>query len=147
MPTELLINGYASRFDERDLGGDIVRPGAFAASLLARDVPFPMLYAHDTDEPIGVWDRVLENETGLFVEGRLQLGTPAADRVAALVRSRAVSGLSIGYRTLRSQPSEDGRELLDIELWEVSLVAFPMLPTARILRADPLTAQQERIAA
>lgn len=161
MTDDLIIEGYASRFGERDLGGDIVRPGAFAASLLTRTVPFPMLYAHDTDTPIGVWTRVVEDETGLFVRGTLQGGSSQSDRAAALVQSGAVSGLSIGYRTLRARETAQGRELLDIELWEISLVAFPMLPSARILRADAPsmpamaqpspastpTTQQERIAA
>ena len=148
--TDLNIVGYASRFDERDLGGDTVRRGAFSAALLSRTDPYPMLYAHDTQTPVGVWERVVEDEIGLLVEGRLQGGTPETDRLIALIQSGAVSGLSIGYRTRRSRPAATGRDLFEIELWEISLVAFPMLPTARIFRADtPLTPaqDQERIAA
>ena len=134
--SDLLIQGYASRFGERDLSGDIVRPGAFSASLLARPAPRPMLYAHDTGEPVGVWDRLVEDANGLFVEGRLHRGSDLADRVATLVESGAVTGLSIGYRTRRARPraqfNECGRDLLDLDLWEVSVVAFPLLPTARI---------------
>ena len=80
--------------------------------------------------PIGVWDRVVEDETGLFVAGRI-LGEDGAAR--RLVETRAVSGLSIGYRTKRfiSRPST-GRVLTEIDLWEVSVVAFPMLRSARI---------------
>ena len=143
--TELLIKGYASRFGERDLGGDIVRRGAFSAALLSRPAPRPMLYAHETDAPIGVWDRIFEDATGLFVEGRIHGGSPAADRIIALVASGAVDGLSIGYRTLRSRPDTVGRELLEVDLWEISIVAFPMLPTARIDSHTSLT--EERIAA
>ena len=131
--SDLHIQGYASRFGERDLAGDIVRPGAFSASLLARPGPRPMLYAHETGTPIGVWDRLVEDATGLWVEGRLQRGAVTSDRVAALVASGAVSGLSIGYRTERARASgAKGRELLALDLWEVSVVAFPMLPTARL---------------
>ena len=148
--TDLHISGYASRFDERDLGGDTLRRGAFAASLLARPAPRPMLYRHDTDTPVGVWDRIVEDATGLYVEGRLQAGTPLSDRIIALVASGAVDGLSIGYRTQRSRPLDGGRELLELELWEVSVVAFPMLPTARIDAVSQHTPQNqtaERIAA
>ena len=134
------ISGYASRFDERDLGRDTVRPGAFSASLLARPAPRPMLYGHQTDTPIGVWDRVVEDATGLFVEGRIQRGTPLADRVIDLVASGAVTGLSIGYRLVRARGDDaQGRTLLELDLWEVSVVAFPMLPTARIVSAEPIT--------
>ena len=128
--TDLFISGYASRFDEPDLSGDIVRRGAFSAALLARVDPFPMLFGHRTETPIGVWDRAVEDEIGLFVAGRI-LDTDGPTR--RLVESRAVSGLSIGYRTKRSssRPSA-GRILTEIELWEVSVVAFPMLRSARI---------------
>jgi len=96
---DLFISGYASRFDEPDLSGDIVRRGAFSASLLSRVDPFPMLFGHRTDAPIGVWDRVVEDEIGLFVAGRV-LDSDATTR--RLIETRAVNGLSIGYRTRRA---------------------------------------------
>jgi len=132
----LTISGYASRFNECDLGRDTVKAGAFSASLLARPAPRPMLYGHQTDTPIGVWDRLVEDATGLFVEGRIQAGSPLADRVIDLVASGAVTGLSIGYRLVRARgdtsTGAEGRQLYELDLWEVSVVAFPMLPTARI---------------
>lgn len=128
--SDLFISGYASRFDAPDLSGDIVRRGAFSAALLSRTDPFPMLFGHQTDTPIGVWDRVVEDDVGLFVAGRI---LDAADPSRRLVESRAVSGLSIGYRTRRSSDrSAGGRILTEIDLWEVSVVAFPMLRSARI---------------
>ncbi len=123
------ISGYASRFGERDAGGDIVRPGAFAASLLSRKGELPMLSDHQ--RPIGRWLRAREDATGLFVEG--EVSDPA---VARLIRARKISGLSIGYRTRRSRGGTGRRELLDLDLREVSVVAFPMLGTARIETFD-----------
>ncbi|MGB3455812.1 MAG: HK97 family phage prohead protease [Litorimonas sp.] len=124
------IAGYASRFDTRDAGGDTVRRGAFAASLLSRPGLLPMLSDHQ--RRVGVWTRAVEDETGLRVEGEVE--DPALIR---LIRSGRVSGLSIGYRTRRAR---DGpatatgrtRDLLDLDLSEVSVVAFPMLGSARI---------------
>lgn len=129
--TDLFISGYASRFGETDLSGDIVQRGAFSASLLSRADPFPMLFGHQTQTPIGIWDRVFEDEVGLFVAGRILDGASQARR---LVETCAVSGLSIGYRTRRSQTHRAvrGRVLTEIDLWEVSVVAFPMLRSARI---------------
>ena len=128
--TDLFIAGYASRFGEADLSGDIVRRGAFSASLLSRTDPFPMLFGHQTNTPIGIWDRVFEDDVGLFVAGRILDGASQARR---LVEARAVSGLSIGYRARRSKPRpSSGRDLIEIDLWEVSVVAFPMLRSARI---------------
>ncbi len=130
---ELELAGYASRFGVTDLSGDRVHPGAFSASLLTRQDKLPMLFNHETDMPIGVWDEVFEDDIGLFVRGRLCLGTPEADRAARLIINGSVSGLSIGFRTRRFETSADwGRDLFDIELWEVSIVAFPMLPNARL---------------
>ena len=130
MTSELFIEGYASRFDAPDLSGDIVRRGAFSASLLSRADPFPMLFGHGTETPIGVWDRVVEDAQGLFVEGRI---LDANGPTRRLVETRAVSGLSIGYRAKRFGPlASGGRNLTEIDLWEVSVVAFPMLRSARI---------------
>ena len=135
----LRISGYASIFGQRDLGGDIVRRGAFAASILSlKTGHLPMLFGHETKRPIGVWERIFEDRTGLFVSGYILLGEKNADRTAKLVRSRALSGLSIGYRTRRTKNSEHGRELLEIDLWEVSIVAFPMLRSARITQIDDI---------
>lgn len=137
--SRMRISGYASLFGKQDLGGDIVRRGAFAASLLSlKDGQLPMLFAHETKEPIGVWHRMFEDATGLFVAGDIFLGEPRSDRTARLVRSGALSGLSIGYRTARSRTLRGGRELLELDLWEVSIVAFPMLRRARITQIDDL---------
>ncbi len=133
IPADLRISGYASLFGQRDLSGDSVSRGAFAGSLLS--LPggtLPMLFSHQTDTPIGVWDRLFEDRTGLFVSGRIIAGAPEADRAARLVRSGAVSGLSIGYRVRRSGRTKGGRNLLELDLWEVSVTAFPMLRSARI---------------
>ena len=123
------ISGYASRFDERDAGGDRVRRGAFAASLLARSSPLPMLSDHQ--RKVGVWHRAIEDETGLYVEGTVN--DPTLQRLIATGRVR---GLSIGYRTRRASgdPKASQRDLHDVDLREVSIVAFPMLTSARIDR-------------
>jgi len=134
-----VISGHASLFGAPDQGGDVVEKGAYAASLarLARSGGrVKMLWQHDAARPIGVWDEVREDERGLFVKGRLILEVQAAREAHALLQAGAVDGLSIGYRTLRAEKATGGgggagRRLHEIELWEVSLVTFPMLPEAR----------------
>lgn len=136
----LKLSGYASRFDKLDLSGDQVCRGAFASSLLAQSSPTPMLFNHETDDPIGVWNRVFEDEVGLFVEGILCADDERSSRITRLVQSGSLSGLSIGFRTNRFKRRPDGgRDLLDIELWEVSIVAFPMLPSARLTAVHSVT--------
>jgi len=134
---DLRISGYASLFGQADMSGDVVQSGAFAASLLSMSGRLPMLFGHETAEPIGVWDRLFEDRTGLFVSGRLIGGHKRADRSARLIREGALSGLSIGYRVQRSsRRASGGRRLLELDLWEVSVVAFPMLRSARITQID-----------
>jgi uncharacterized protein len=138
----LVIEGYASLFDRPDQGGDVVARGAYAASLAAIRAEgrrVRMLWQHDPAQPIGIWDEVAEDAKGLRVKGRLLDGVARGREAAALITAGAIEGLSIGYRTLRATKTPDGQRLLtQLDLWEVSLVTFPMLPSARIAaKADP----------
>ena len=130
------ISGYASLFGDVDQGGDVVQAGAYAASLtqLARSGrSVKMLWQHDPTQPIGVWDDVREDATGLWVKGRILSDVEKGREAAALIAARAIDGLSIGYRTIKSTKNTKGQRLLsELELWEVSLVTFPMLPSARV---------------
>jgi len=94
------------------------------------------------------WDRIFEDAAGLFVSGRLMGGNARSDRIIRLVREGAVSGLSIGYRAKRSSRLGAGRRLTELDLWEVSVVAFPMLRAARITQIDNLALppQQRKLA-
>ncbi len=130
-----VIEGYASVFGNADNGGDRVAPGAFANSLAARPAAqVRMLWQHDPNEPIGVWEHIAEDARGLFVRGRL-LGDVARGReVLSLLRAGAIDGLSIGFRTVRTRMDERSavRTLLEIDLWEISIVTFPMNEAARV---------------
>ena len=143
------VAGYASVFGERDKGGDVVMPGAYGASLAelkASGRQVKMLWQHDPDQPIGVWDDVREDARGLWVKGRLLSDVARGREALALIGAGAIDGLSIGYRTRRAERDPGGgRRLLELELWEVSLVTFPMLPQARVgAKAEP---GAERVAA
>ena len=129
---EARVAGYASLFGRPDQGGDIVAKGAFGAALAAgRGVK--MLWQHDPAQPIGVWDEIVEDGRGLRVRGRLLSEVARGREAAALIAAGAIDGLSIGYRTKRAERDEAGRRVLtEIELWEVSLVTFPMLAEARL---------------
>lgn len=131
-----LIEGYASLFGVVDRGGDVVEPGAYAVSLkslAAAKRRVRMLWQHDPAQPIGVWDEVREDAKGLYVKGRLLPDVARAREAAALLEAGAIEGLSIGYRTVRATKDQNGRRRLkELELWEVSLVTFPMLPDARV---------------
>lgn len=134
------IEGYACLFGITDLGRDLVLPGAFAETL-ARQGPegVRLLYQHDPAEPIGVWSEMFEDARGLYVRGTLSPHVARARECAALVRERALDGLSIGFRTVeaRVDPKARLRRIARVELWEVSVVTFPMQPGARIAHPPP----------
>lgn len=133
---DLRIEGYASLFGVTDTGGDIVEKGAYTASLKslkAAGRTVKLLWQHRPEEPIGTWDEVRETDKGLYVKGCLLPDVARAREAAALLSAGAIDGLSIGYRTVKATRNSKGQRLLnELELWEVSLVTFPMLPEARV---------------
>ena len=116
--------GYAAVFDRVDRGGDVIRPGAIR---VLREVP--LLWQH-RGEPVGRVERVEEDARGLRVIGRVD-----DPKLAALVEAKAVDGLSFGYR-VRAAGGGRVRELTDLDLVEISLVARPMQPLARVHAVD-----------
>ncbi|PZO81672.1 MAG: HK97 family phage prohead protease [Mesorhizobium amorphae] len=134
--------GYASLFHVADLGRDVVEPGAFRRSLDKRGASgVRMLFQHDPAQPIGTWLELKEDRRGLFVRGRLATGAAKAREVLSLMEAGAVDGLSIGFRTVRAAPDKGRglRRILEADLWEISIVTFPMQPDARVtaLKARP----------
>lgn len=131
-----LVTGYGSVFGKVDRGGDVVVKGAFRQSLREwreRKAAVPMLWDHDPKEPIGVWTEISEDDTGLKLKGELVLDVPRAQQVRALMMRGAVSGTSIGYKTRDHaiDRASGARLLKNVDLWEVSIVTFPMLPDAQ----------------
>jgi uncharacterized protein len=131
------FTGYASLFGVEDLGRDVVQAGAFTKSLKSKPASkVKMLRGHDTSEPIGVWDSIVEDARGLKVAGRLILGTVKGRETHELMKAGALDGMSIGYRTKKESfnRTKNVRMLEELELHEISVVVFPMLPTATISR-------------
>lgn len=129
------IAGYASVFGAVDLGKDVVERGAFARSLDTRGVTgIRMLFQHDPAEVIGRWTAIREDARGLYVEGRISTEVAKGREVLALLRNGGLDGLSIGFRTVkaRKEARTGVRRILEADLWEISVVTFPMLPQARV---------------
>ena len=137
----LEIMGYGSVFGNRDNGGDIVMPGAFK-ECIASGRRVKMLWQHDASQPIGVWDEMSEDENGLRMKGRVAKKGKGGE-VAELIKMGAVEGLSIGYRTQEYEMDMDegSRKLTKLDLWETSVVTFPMNELAGIyaMKADEIT--------
>ena len=128
----LVIQGYASLWGVADLNGDVVAKGAFADSLTRTGASgVRMLHQHESRAVVGGWDEIVEDDRGLFVRGRIADWSAEARYARALSRAGALDGLSIGFRTAKARRDGRLRVLSGVELWEVSLVPFPMLPGAR----------------
>lgn len=129
------VEGYASLFGEVDQARDMVMPGAFTQTLQNRGLRrIPMLFQHDPSEPVGIWLELREDWRGLWARGRLIPEVARGRELLALVREGAIDGLSIGYRTVRGRidPKTRIRRLYQVDLWEVSIVTFPLLTGARV---------------
>ena len=122
--------GYAAVFDRPDRGGDVVRKGAFADSLRRGDA-VPLLWQHRAGAVIGRIEHLSEDGRGLRVIA--ELGTSEdARRAARLIESGRLDGLSFGYRVRGAGEAGGLRELTELDLIEVSLVAEPMQTRARV---------------
>lgn len=127
------VEGFASVFNNIDSYSDIVMPGAFAKSIKGRKPA--MLWQHNSDCPIGVWDEMEEQKKGLYVKGRI-LPTTHGNDAYTLVKEGAISGMSIGYAARKWETDSDKgiRKLTEVELYEVSLVTFPANEKALVTR-------------
>ncbi|MDX2113696.1 MAG: HK97 family phage prohead protease [Alphaproteobacteria bacterium] len=126
--------GYASVFEVVDSQRDRMASGAFSRTLQGRVPQIRLLWQHQQSEPIGIFERMLEDEVGLYVEGRLLLSVQRAKEAYSLLREGAISGLSIGYSPVRYQidPESGIRTLYEVDLWEISLVTFPANSAAQV---------------
>ncbi len=121
------FEGYASVFGVIDSQRDRVHPGAFKSSIKSREKPVQLLWQHQWDKPIGVITALFEDACGLYLKGKLLMEVAQAREAYALLKAGVVRGLSIGYSVKRSRRNPDSgvRELLDLNLWEISLVTQP----------------------
>ena len=141
------VEGYASLFGEIDQARDMVVRGAFAATLATRGMHrIPMLFQHDPAEPVGVWLELIEDWRGLKARGKLIPDVQRGRELLALLQGGAIDGLSIGYRTVRGviDPKSRVRKLYQVDLWEISIVTFPLLNGARVaaVKAPPASPQR-----
>jgi HK97 family phage major capsid protein len=135
------ITGTAWPFGSADRVGDVIEKGAFTGP-----ATMPMLFSHDQAQVIGVWDEVTESEAGLTVKGRLLVDdVERAREVRAMVKAGAVSGLSIGFVTKDAKRHAKGRTISALELHEISIVAVPAHPGARITSIKSVTSGAPRV--
>ena len=128
-PAVVRIAGYAALFDLADAANDVIRKGAFARTLAQRTNPIPLYWQHRAEQRIGFVELSEEDDRGLRVIARID--TPTSRAVSAL-RAKSVSGLSFGYKARRCRRVAEGRVLEDIDLFEISVVTYPLQHGARL---------------
>jgi HK97 family phage prohead protease len=133
------FEGYASVFNNKDLGNDVIKQGAFAKSIYdKKPKQIKLLYQHKTDEPIGVIDSLEEDKRGLKIKGRLAMGTQKGKEVYELMKMGALDSMSIGYKLspedYKYSDKLKKRTITNLDLMEVSMVTFPMNPKAKITK-------------
>jgi HK97 family phage prohead protease len=125
------FEGWLSVYGNVDEGKDVVEPGAFSKTIKDNKGIVPLLWQHDTWNPIGKLE-LTDKEEGLWVKGKLVEGVQQADEAYKLLKNGIIRGLSIGYRTIKQKVEENVRHLKELKLYEGSLVTFPMNPSANI---------------
>jgi hypothetical protein len=122
------FTGIGAVYNNVDLGGDRILPGAFTKTLEAGK-QLPLLWQHNPSDPIGTV-KVTDSAQGLMVEGQLLLSDPTAAKAYSFLKAGIIKGLSIGYDTIKAAFVDEVRELKELKLWELSVVTFPMNESA-----------------
>lgn len=138
------FEGHAAIFDKPNLIGEIIVPGAFKKSLRRDKKRVKMLRGHNQDVIIGVWEIIREDSDGLFVKGRLLLQLQAGAEAFVLLKEEALDALSIGFLIAKDEFDTQRKHLrlLEIDLYEISLVAIPKQPEARITRVCAMAPEE-----
>lgn len=124
----ITIEGYASLFGSKDFSSDMFEAGAFLKSLGGKR-EIRMLFNHDVDKCIGRWDEIKEDQNGLFVRGNVCDIT-----TIELINDGVIDGLSVGFKTKKDKRVPGCRRILQADLWEISIVTFPMHQSARFYK-------------
>lgn len=119
------FEGMLSPYGNVDLGDDIVDPGAFTKTILEKGLTRPILWQHDTKQPIGQLN-LIDSAEGMRFKGTLLLEIPKAYEAYLLLKARVISGMSIGYDSVKDVVEDGIRHIKELKLWEGSVVTFPM---------------------
>lgn len=137
-----IVEGYAAVFGNKDLGNDIIDPGAFKKTINERK-NVPLLWYHQPPEVLGLVFEMEEDNKGLKSRSQINLDTQLGREKFSLIRQGAIKGMSIGFETIKEAWEKDIRRLKEIRLWEISLVTFPMNPLAQVTNIKAVVPYQD----
>jgi HK97 family phage prohead protease len=136
------FEGVLAVYDNVDLGGDSILPGAFTKTMKDHGNEVPLLWQHDTEEPIGQLT-LTDSPEALLVKGQLLMDLPMAQKAYLLLKAKIIKGMSIGYDTIKKDIEGGVRKLKEIRLWEGSIVTFPMNPLAMVTAIKALREKKD----
>jgi len=137
-----IVEGYAAVFGNKDLGNDIIDPGAFKKTINERK-NVPLLWYHQPPEVLGLVFEMEEDNKGLKSRSQINLDTQLGREKFSLIRQGAIKGMSIGFEAIKEVWEKDIRRLKEIRLWEISLVTFPMNPLAQVTNIKAVVPYQD----
>jgi len=140
------FEGYGAVFGNIDAYGDMIVKGAFKKTLEKWEQSgkkIPLLYQHHPSEILGVITRAYEDDYGLYIIGEINLNTSKGQEVYSLLKQGALQGLSIGYEVKQYETTKGIRKLLEVELWEISLVTFPANELAEVVKVKAVVPYQD----
>ena len=127
--SDSIIHGYASVFNVVDNHNDVVIRGAFQDSIKEFEAGkiIPILWQHYQDRPIGLIEKIEEDDHGLYISGRILNDVTQGKEAMSLIKSQVICGFSIGYNVsnYKLDYDTDIRLIYKIDLWEISVVTFP----------------------
>ena len=129
------VQGLGSVFGNVDSAGERVVAGAFGTSIRkhhSQGTMPAMLWQHRMAEPVGRWSAMQEDGVGLRMVGQINLNTTRGRDAYEHLKADDISGLSIGYREIKTRPNGQVVDLLELDLMEVSIVSMPANPRARV---------------
>jgi HK97 family phage prohead protease len=136
------FHGDLAVYSQKDLGGDVILPGAFTKTIQERGSTVPLLWQHKSDEPIGTLT-LQDSSDALRVTGKLLMELPTAQKAYRLIKAGVIKGLSIGYDTIKDNVDNGTRYLKELRLWEGSIVTFPMNELATITSIKAMREQKD----
>jgi HK97 family phage prohead protease len=118
------FEGYVATFNTIDSYGSVIVPGAFSKTLEGRIEKIKLLWNHEQSTPIGKVIELREDETGLYIKGKLSLGVAKAAEVYELMKDGAINTMSFGFRAVKEKMVRGVRQITEVKLYEASPVVF-----------------------
>ena len=132
------FEGLLSTYGRVDQGNDSVEPGAYTKTIHDNKGTIPILWNHDSNQPIGLAE-ISDSSEGLWMKGKLFIDKiPKAAEVSALINGGVTKGLSIGFKPMQKEFKDGVRLLKEIKLFEGSVVLWPMDPHAQIVSSKSM---------